>query len=100
MLWGNVYDGTIKILKFPKIRFPTGPYPIKYFPTGPMRVCVCLCVCMYVCLQLFSGMEIARKLILSIMVGYRSGTKPIEFGVNLCNNNVTAYLILYITPHR
>ena len=43
---------------------------------------VCLYVCMCVCLHLFSSMVRLRKMVFSTIVGYRSETKPIDFGVN------------------
>ena len=42
---------------------------------------VCLYVCLYVCLSpTFFGHGI-RELVFCSMVGYRSGTEPIDFGV-------------------
>jgi len=53
---------------------------------GPVRLSVCLsvcvCVCVSVCLHLFSDMVRPRGLVFGTLVGYRSGTKPIDFGVN------------------
>ena len=54
---------------------------------------------MYVCLQLFSGMEIARKLILCNMVGYGSGTKPIDFLGSIGEIMTSQHTEYYISRH-
>ena len=54
---------------------------VNYF-IRQFHLLVCLSVCLCVCLPLFSDMLRPRGLVFCTIVGYRSETKPIDFGVN------------------
>ena len=62
--------------------------PFYYRMIGSVCLFVCLSVYMYiyvclsVCLPLFSGMVRPMSLVFCTIVGYRSETKPIDFGIN------------------
>ena len=43
---------------------------------------MCVCVCLSDCLPFFSAMVRPRELVFGTIVGYKSETKPIDYGVN------------------